>query len=124
VRGNQQGFTFVELMVVMAMIALLLSVALPRYFDGLTRAQEAVLKDDLFTMREAIDQYYLDKGHYPSSLNSLVQSRYIKAVPVDPMTDSAQTWIELGLPNDPSVLFDIRSGASGEADDGTAYYDW
>jgi general secretion pathway protein G len=75
-------------------------------------------------MREAIDQYYLDKGHYPSSLNSLVQSRYIKAVPVDPMTDSAQTWIELGLPNDPSVLFDIRSGASGEADDGTAYYDW
>lgn len=122
--GKRQGFTFVELMVVLAIIAVLLTVALPRYFSGLERAQEAVLKEDLFTMREAIDNYYLDKGQYPSSLQKLVEDRYLREIPVDPVTDSRETWIVLGLPQNPSVVYDIRSGAAGEASDGSLYYDW
>ncbi len=122
--GKRQGFTFVELMVVLAIIAVLLTVALPRYFSGLERAQEAVLKEDLFTMREAIDNYYLDKGQYPSTLQKLVEDRYLREIPVDPVTDSRETWIVLGLPQNPSVVYDIRSGAAGEASDGSLYYDW
>lgn len=122
--GRHRGFTFVELMVVLAIIAVLLTVALPRYFSGLERAQEAVLKEDLFVMREAIDDYYVDKGHYPSSLNILVSERYIREIPVDPVTESDETWILVGLPQDPSVVYDVRSGAEGEASDGTLYFEW
>ncbi|MBD3635267.1 MAG: type II secretion system protein [Methylophaga sp.] len=122
--GRQSAFTFVELMVVLAIIAVLLTIALPRYFSGLERAQEAVLKEDLFVMREAIDDYYLDKGQYPSSLDRLVQDRYLREIPVDPVTDSRETWIVLGLPLNPSVVYDVRSGARGEASDGTLYYEW
>lgn len=122
--GRHRGFTFVELMVVLAIIAVLLTVALPRYFSGLERAQEAVLKEDLFVMREAIDDYYVDKGHYPSSLNILVSERYIREIPVDPVTESDETWILVGLPQDPSVVYDVRSGAEGEASDGSLYFEW
>lgn len=122
--GRLRGFTFVELMVVLAIIAVLLTVALPRYFSGMERAREAVLKEDLFVMREAIDDYYLDKGSYPDSLRALVEQRYIREIPVDPITDSDETWIVLGLPQDPTVVYDVRSGAEGEASDGTLYYDW
>lgn len=122
--GKHQGFTFVELMVVLAIVAVLLTVALPRYFSGLERAQEAVLKEDLFVMREAIDDFYLDKGRYPDSLNILVEQRYIREIPVDPVTDSKETWLVLGLPEDPTVVYDVRSGAEGEASDGTLYYNW
>jgi len=124
VSGKSRGFTFVELMVVLAIIAVLLTIALPRYFSGLERAQEAVLKEDLFTMREAIDDYYVDKGQYPSSLSSLVEERYLRAIPVDPITDTDESWIVLGLPDNPVVVYDVRSGAVGEASDGTLYYDW
>lgn len=122
--GKLRGFTFVELMVVLAIIAVLLTVALPRYFSGLERAQEAVLKQDLFTMREAIDDYYVDKGHYPEDLQTLVEQRYLRTIPVDPVTDSSETWILLGLPQQPNVVYDIRSGAQGTATDGNLYYDW
>lgn len=122
--GKLRGFTFVELMVVLAIIAVLLTVALPRYFSGLERAQEAVLKQDLFTMREAIDDYYVDKGHYPEGLQTLVEQRYLRTIPVDPVTDSSETWILLGLPQQPNVVYDIRSGAQGTATDGNLYYDW
>lgn len=124
VSGKLQGFTFVELMVVLAIIALLLTVALPRYFSGVERAQEAVLKEDLFVMREAIDDYYLDKGIYPASLQALVAERYIREVPVDPVTESNETWVLIGLPKDPTVVYDIRSGADGEASDGSLYSEW
>lgn len=120
----EQGFTFVELMVVLAIISLLLSVALPRYFSGLQRSQEAVLKEDLFRMREAIDHYYTDKGHYPDSLNSLVDQRYLRTIPVDPVTKSDKTWIVKGLPDYPTVVYDIHSGAEGKASDGSYYSDW
>lgn len=123
-RGKQTGFTFVELMVVMAIVALLLTVALPRYFAGHERAKEAVLKEDLQVMREAIDQYYVDKGQYPASLSTLVSDRYLRSIPVDPITDSDETWVMLGLPQAPTLVYDIRSGAVGQASDGTSYYDW
>jgi len=122
--GKHTGFTFVELMVVMAIVALMLTIALPRYFSGLERAKEGVLREDLFIMRDAIDDYYVDKGHYPSSLTVLVKDRYIRAIPVDPITESNATWILLGLPHNPTVVYDIRSGAEGESSDGTLYYDW
>lgn len=122
--GRPGGFTFVELMVVLAIIAVLLTVALPRYFSGLERAQEAVLKEDLFVMREAIDDYYIDKGHYPVSLETLVKERYIRDIPVDPVTESDETWILIGLPQEPGVVYDVRSGAEGEASDGSLYYEW
>lgn len=122
--GKQRAFTFVELMVVLAIIALLLTVALPRYFAGLERAAEAVLKEDLLTMREAIDDYYVDKGQYPASLEKLVEQRYLRSIPVDPVTQSDETWILIGLPQNSSVIYDIRSGAEGEASDGSFYYDW
>jgi len=124
VSGDDRGFTFVELMVVLAIIALLLTVALPRYFSGLERAQEAVLKEDLFVMREAIDDYYVDKGVYPFSLQALVAERYIREIPTDPVTESRETWVLIGLPSDPTVVYDVRSGAEGEASDGTLYSEW
>lgn len=122
--GSPRGFTFVELMVVLAIIALLLTVALPRYFSGLERAQEAVLKEDLFVMREAIDDYYVDKGVYPFSLEALVTERYIREIPTDPVTESNETWLLIGLPGDPTVVYDVRSGADGEASDGSLYSEW
>jgi general secretion pathway protein G len=122
--GNKTGFTFVELMVVMAIVALMITIALPRYYSGLERAKEAVLKEDLFIMRDAIDDYYVDKGQYPRSLDVLVNERYLRAIPPDPLTDSNKTWILIGLPQNPSLVYDIRSGAVGEASDGTAYYEW
>lgn len=122
--GKQQGFTFIELMVVLAIISVLLTVALPRYFSGLQRAEESVLKEDLFVMREAIDDFYVDKGRYPDSLYALVHERYIREVPVDPITESRESWIVIGLPLEPTVVYDVRSGALGEASDGTLYYDW
>ena len=122
--GNKTGFTFVELMVVMAIVALMITIALPRYYSGMERAKEAILKEDLFVMRDAIDDYYVDKGQYPRSLEVLVDERYLRAIPPDPITDSNKTWILIGLPQNPSVVYDIRSGAEGEATDGTAYYEW
>ena len=123
--GNvNKGFTFIELMVVLAIISLLLSVALPRYFSGLERSQEAVLKEDLFRMREAIDHFYTDKGHYPDSMSALVDQRYLRSIPVDPVTKSDKTWIVKGLPDSPTVVYDIHSGAEGKASDGSYYSDW
>lgn len=124
VNGNQRGFTFVELMVVLAIIALLLSVALPRYFAGLERAKEGVLKEDLFVMREAIDKYHLDKGQYPVSLQALVTDRYIREIPMDPFTEERDSWITIGLPQNRQLVFDVKSGAPGQANDGSLYYDW
>lgn len=122
--GKKTGFTFVEIMVVMAIIALMLTIALPRYFSGLERAKEGVLKQDLFIMREAIDDYYVDKGQYPTSLIALVEDRYIRTIPIDPITESNETWIVIGLPLNPTLVYDIRSGAEGLGSDGTPYYDW
>jgi general secretion pathway protein G len=119
------GFTLIELLVVMAIIGTLLTLVTPRYFKNVDRAKEAVLKQDLAAVRDALDKYHSDTGKYPAELEDLVSSRYIRKVPVDPMTSSADTWI-LDASPDPKIggIFDIHSGSPDQASDGTAYSLW
>lgn len=119
-----KGFTLVELMVVMAMVALLVSIALPRYFAGLERSREAVLKEDLSTMRKAIDHYYADKNAYPATLEDLVAERYLKFIPEDPITTSTYTWQIVMPPDGSNRIYDLHSGSNEIASDGTAYNTW
>jgi general secretion pathway protein G len=125
-RRRRRGFTLIELMVVLAVIALLLSVAVPRYFNSVDKAREGVLRADLVTMRDAIDKYYGDTGRYPDSLQQLVSSRYLRTLPVDPITGSASTWTVLAptRPDAAGAVYDVRSGAPGQARDGSRYADW
>jgi general secretion pathway protein G len=120
-----RGFTLVELLITMAIIAMLLAVALPRYFNHLDRSRETILKQDLAVMRDAIDKYHADKGVYPDTLDELVNRRYLRSLPVDPLTESAQSWQTLSAPdgNVPGV-YDVHSGATGTASDGTPYAEW
>jgi general secretion pathway protein G len=122
---RRQGFTLIELLVVMAIIATLLMLAVPRYFASEERAKEAVLKENLYQMRDAIGKYYADKGKYPESLDALASEKYLRALPLDPITDSSATWV-LVPPEDPqqSGVYDVKSGAEGQASDGTLYGDW
>jgi general secretion pathway protein G len=115
----------IELLVVMAIIALLLSLAIPRYFGSLERSKEAVLREDLFQLRDAIGKYYGDKGKYPDSLDALASEKYLRKVPVDPITESATTWVTVA-PEDPQKggVYDVKSGAQGKATDGTVYAEW
>lgn len=121
----KRGFTLIELLVVITIIALLLSIAVPRYFSGVDRAKEAVLREDLSTMRDSIDKFFADTGRYPDTLDELVAQRYLRKIPVDPMTDSAETWVILP-PAEPKKggVYDIKSGATGTARDGTSFADW
>ena len=119
------GFTLIELLTVMAIIALLLALALPRYFGHIEKSREVILKQDLSTMRDAIDKFHGDKGRYPESLNELVDSHYLRSVPVDPITDSPNAWVTVAPPSDETgTVYDIKSGAPGKAKDGTAYGEW
>lgn len=126
-RSNQHrarsGFTLIELLVVMAIIATLLTIAVPRYFASVERSKEAVLKENLRVMRDAIDKYYADNGRYPETIEVLATRRYVRAVPMDPITDSASTWVTLPPPENtvPGGVYDIHSGAPGNANDGTPY---
>lgn len=124
ISGKFRGFTFVEVMVVMAIVALLLTIALPRYFSGLDRAKEAILKQDLMTMRDAIDHYHQDKGRYPYSLDVLVNERYLRSIPVDPITELADSWVLVSLPDGSVGVYDIKSGSNLIASDGSAYSNW
>ena len=120
-----QGFTLIELLVVMAIIATLLTLAVPRYFHSTDRAKEAVLKQNLSQMRESIDKYYGDRGRYPDSLDDLVNRKYLRKVPPDPITDSPLTWVT--VPPDlagSGGVFDVKSGAPGTALDGSNYDKW
>ena len=120
------GFTLVELMVVMAIIATLLTLALPRYFHSVDRSREAVLRQDLHIMRDAIDKFMADRGRYPATLEELAERRYLRKVPPDPITDSASTWIVVAPPasESPEGVYDVRSGAPGNSLDGEAYESW
>lgn len=124
INGRLKGFTFVEVMVVLAIVALLLTIALPRYFSGLERAKETVLRQDLMTMRQAIDDYHVDKGVYPYSLQTLVDESYLRAIPVDPLTEQNDSWLIVPLPDYSIGVYDIQSGAEGYSSDGSAYSDW
>jgi general secretion pathway protein G len=121
----RKGFTLIELLVVMAIIATLLTIAVPRYYASLERSKEAVLKENLYQMRDAIGKYYADKGAYPASLEALATDKYLRKVPLDPVTESAATW-QVVAPEDPqkSGVYDVRSGAPGKALDGTEFATW
>jgi general secretion pathway protein G len=122
-----RGFTLIELIVVMAIVALLASIAAPRYFASLNKSKETALHQSLVTMRDAIDQYAADKGRYPDSLQDLAAARYLREVPEDPLTASRETWVELPPPADMQAsgrLWDVRSGAAGRSADGRLYADW
>ena len=120
-----QGFTLIELIVVMAIIALLISIVAPRYMRSLEKSKEAVLKQDLSVMRDALDKYYGDLGKYPNSLDELVEQKYLRTIPVDPLTDSTSTW-QVVAPDDPELgaIYNVKSGASGSSTIGTSYSDW
>ena len=122
----RRGFTLIELMVVMAIIAVLLTIAAPRYFNHLDRAREATLRQTLAVVRDAIDKFHGDTSSYPESLEELVTKRYLRAAPIDPITDSAQTWVLLPPPaaNGSGKLWDLKSGAEGSGANGTPYAEW
>ena len=119
------GFTLIELLVVMAVVALLLTLALPRYFGSIDKSKEAVLKENLYQMREAISRYHSDRGKYPETLESLATDKYLRKVPLDPITESSGTWIVV-RPEDPDAggVYDVKSGAQGKAIDGSEYFQW
>ena len=122
---TMKGFTLIELLVVMTILALLVSIAAPRYFRNIDKTREAVLREDLFTMRSTLDKFYEDNGRYPDSLRELVDRQYLRNIPVDPMTASDKTWVIIP-PDDPKKggIFNVRSGANGKARDGTFFADW
>lgn len=121
----RRGFTLIELLVVMAIIATLLSIAAPRYFGQVDVAREKALAQSLEVMRDAIDKFRADTGKYPATLNELVEKRYLRKLPLDPITESAETW-ELVPPPDPneSGVWDVRSGARGSGRDGRPFAEW
>jgi general secretion pathway protein G len=124
------GWTLIELLVVVSLIVVLAGMAMVQYRHGITRSQEAVLKEDLFRMREAIDQYYADKTKYPPDLQSLVSEGYLRAVPIDPFTQSDTSWVTIPAEPDPSNpiaemgVFDVKSGSDQSALDGSRYSEW
>ena len=127
---GMRGFTLIELLIVMVIIVILASTGMALYTNSVTRSKEAVLKTDLFQLREAITQYYADKNRYPPSLYALVDDKYIRAIPVDPITESESTWQtvmsdpEPGNPSAGIGVFDVKSGSDRMALDGTRYNDW
>ncbi len=129
-RGDARGFTMIELMVVMSLIVILATIGMAQYKSSVVRSKEAVLKTDLFHMRDAIDQYYADKNQYPSTLDALVSEGYLRSLPKDPFTDSDSTWQTVPAepdPNNPTAepgIYDIKSGSDKTALDGTKYADW
>lgn len=121
----QRAFTLIELLVVMAVLALLLSLAAPKYFDSVERAKEAALKTNLRMLREALDKHHADTGRWPENLQGLVQARYLRALPPDPITDTPDSWVIVMSADTlkPGVV-DVRSGAPGAARDGTKFGGW
>jgi general secretion pathway protein G len=130
VNRRRFGFTFIELMIVMAIIAVLMAVAVPVYTRAIIRSKESVLKNNLYTMRTVIDEYTYDKQKAPQTLQDLVSDGYLRQIPVDPITGNADSWklimedasntVNQTMPG----IYDIRSGAEGTSLEGTPYGDW
>ena len=126
------GFTLLELLIVVALIGILTAIAVPTFTKTPTKAKEAVLKEDLYTLRDVIDQYFSDKGRYPATLETLVEEGYLRKIPVDPFTESADTWqIEMaesgeegGEEDAAGGVYDVHSGSTATALDGTTYAEW
>ena len=132
-RGLARGFTLIELLVVIAIIGILVGIAVPQLQKAPIRAKEAALREDLFTFRTCLDQFYADKGHYPDTLQTLVTEKYIRKIPVDPFTKSADTWqvvmeepdsSDTASSQDPPGIIDVKSGAKQTSLDGTPYNTW
>jgi general secretion pathway protein G len=125
-----RGFTLIEVLIVVALVVVLASVAMPLYRNAVRRSDEAVLKEDLFRMRDTLEQYYADRNKYPASLQDLVSEGYLREVPTDPITHSADTWMT--IPAEPDAnnpiaepgVANVKSGADGTALDGSRYADW
>jgi general secretion pathway protein G len=120
-----RGFSMIELMVALAILATILSIAAPRYFNNIDGTKENVLREDLYVMRDAIDKYFSDNGKYPDALDDLVTKKYLRAIPVDPLTQSSKSWV-VTAPTDASlgVVYDVHSAAPNKARDGTWFKDW
>lgn len=123
----RSGFTLIELLVVMAALGLLLSISAPRYAEHVDRAREVVLKQNLASLRDAIDKFYADRARYPADLQELVTQRYLRQMPLDPVTDRADSWVTLapkGQGTSSTAVADVRSGATGKSRDGVPYATW
>lgn len=121
---SKSGFTLIELLVVLAIVALLLTLAVPRYFQSIDASKETVLVENLRAARETIDKFYADSGRYPESLEELVEKKYLRALPVDPITESTTTWMVVAPEDsDKGNVYDIKSGAEGVTRDGKAFSD-
>jgi len=119
------GFTLIELMVVMVIVALLITLSAPLYFGSLQKSKETVLLQTLALTRDALDKYYADNGKYPDTLNALVSAHYLRAVPVDPITGSSSSWTTVSPEDaDKGLIYDIHSGAAGAGRHGRPFKDW
>lgn len=121
---TDSGFTIIEIMIVLALIGILLAIAQPQFREYTVKAREAVLKENLFTFRDVIDQYYTDKGKYPAALQDLVDNKYIRNMPIDPFTRSSETWVEIPSEEEEGGIYDVHSGSDLIALDGTPYNEW
>ena len=121
-----RGFTLLELLFVLVIVAMLASIVGPMLGGSISRARESTLKQDLFVMRKAIDDYYADKGKYPNELSELVEKRYLRGLPADPVTERRDTWVITRTDNGKGTggIIDVRSGSALSANDGTPYRDW
>jgi general secretion pathway protein G len=122
---RRRGFTLIELLVVLAIVSTLLLLVAPRYFHMIDASKEAVLRDNLRTVRDVIDKFYGDQGQYPDSLEELVEKKYLRTLPLDPMTESATTWRLVPVPEGyKGKVYDIHSGSTNATQDGRKYADW
>lgn len=124
---NQKGFTFIEIMIVLVIIGILLTLAQPSFTSSVQRAKEATLKENLFIMRDVIDQYFADFEEYPPTLEALVEERYLRKIPKDPITGTADTWQLVYVTNEEGAeggIFDVYSGSDQVGLDGTPYTEW
>jgi general secretion pathway protein G len=130
IRGLERGFTMIELLIVVSLIVILTTMGMTQYRHSVIYAREGVLKEDLFRLRDAIDQYYADKGTYPSTLDALISEGYVRRLPDDPFTRSNSSWQTVPAepdPNNPTAeagVYDVKSGSEETALDGTKYADW
>ena len=129
-RTQSRGFTLIELLIVMVLLVLLASISLAVYGNSVTRGREAALAEDLFQMRKAIDEYYADKGKYPTDLQTLVTDKYLRSIPPDPFTNSADTWQQIPSEPDPANpaaepgISDVKSGSDQSGLNGKPYSEW
>ena len=127
---HERGFTLIELLIVIAIIGIIAGIAVAQMQSAPKKAKESVLKEDLYALRDVIDQYFADKGKYPESLDTLVQEGYLRKVPVDPITNSSESWqVVPAEATDEDTegaggIIDVKSGADGTALDGSRYADW